>query len=177
MDTTELLLHPVRLRIIEAFLGERALTTSQLKEELPEVSPASLYRQVALLVERNVLQIVAEKRVRGTFERTYVLRVPAATVSLDDVAKMSREDHRHAFIAFIAGLVGDFDRYLARDHIDLLTDGVSYGLAGLWLTDEEVREFLLDLTRVIQPRLTNTEQPGRRRRILGTVTMPGTNQQ
>jgi len=46
------------------------------------------------------------------------------------------EDHRQAFIAFVAGLLSDFDRYLARDQeVDLLRDGVSYRLMGLWLAD------------------------------------------
>ncbi len=30
MTTADLLLHPVRLRIVQAFLGDRALTTSEL---------------------------------------------------------------------------------------------------------------------------------------------------
>jgi len=30
----DLLLHPIRLRIVKAFLGDRALTTSQLAAEL-----------------------------------------------------------------------------------------------------------------------------------------------
>ena len=42
-------------------------------------------------------------------------------------------------MAFVAGLLGDFDRYLARGDIDLLRDGVSYRLAGLWLDDAGTR--------------------------------------
>ena len=51
MATADLLLHPVRLRIVEAFLGDRALTTSALAAELADVPPASLYRHVARLVD------------------------------------------------------------------------------------------------------------------------------
>src|SRR5579859_7958921 len=102
MTSAELLLHPVRLRIVQAFLGDRALTTSELRSELTEVSQATLYRQVARLVDAHVLTVVAERRVRGALERTYVLRTSAATVGLDDLAKMSIEDHRRAFLAFVA---------------------------------------------------------------------------
>jgi hypothetical protein len=86
---------------------------------------------------------------------------------------MSREDHRQAFMGFIAGLLSDFDRYLSRDQIDLLRDGVTYRLAGVWLDDEELRDMLRELARVLQPRLANSPRPGRRRRILGTVLLPG----
>ena len=173
MATADLLLHPVRLRIVEAFLGDRALTTSALAAELADVPPASLYRHVARLVNAGVLAIVAERRVRGALERTYVLRLTAAAIGLDEVAAMSADDHRQAFTAFVAGLLGDFDRYLARGDIDLLRDGVSYRLAGLWLDDAEYAELLRELTRVLQPRLANPPQPGRKRRILGYVLLPG----
>jgi Helix-turn-helix domain len=173
MTTADLLLHPVRLRIIQAFLGDRALTTAELRGELPDVPPASLYRHVARLVDAGVLSVVSERRVRGALERTYVLRVAAATINLDELDKMTREDHRQAFMAFVAGLLGDFDRYLSRDHIDLLRDGVSYRMAGLWLDDAELAELGREMTRVLQPRLANAPRPGRRRRILGTVLIPG----
>ena len=173
MTSADLLLHPVRLRIIQAFLGDRALTTADLRSELPDVPPASLYRHVALLAQAGVLSVVGERRVRGAVERTYVLRVAAASLNLDEVDTMSREDHRQAFMAFVAGLLGDFDRYLSRDDVDHLRDGVGYRMAGLWLDDGELAEFLRDLTRVIQPRLANAPRPGRRRRILGTVLLLG----
>ena len=173
MTSADLLLHPVRLRIIQAFLGDRALTTAELRAELPDVSPASLYRHVAMLVEAGVLSVAAERRVRGAVERTYVLRVAAATINLEEVERMSREDHRQAFMAFVAGLLGDFDRYLARDNIDVLRDGVGYRIAGLWLDEAENAELVRELTRVIQPCLANGPGPGRMRRILGTVMLPG----
>jgi Helix-turn-helix domain len=173
MATADLLLHPVRLRIVQAFLGDRALTTSALSAEMADVPAASLYRHVARLVDAGVLAIVAERRVRGALERTYVLRLSAASIGLDQLEKMTADDHRQAFLAYVAGLLGNFDRYLARGDIDLLRDGVSYRLAGLWLDDTEFTEMLRELARVLQPRLANPPRAGRKRRILGTVLLPG----
>lgn len=175
MTSADLLLHPVRLRIVQAFLGDRALTTSDLRSELPDVPPASLYRHVARLVDAGVLAVVAERRVRGAVERTYVLRGAAARISLDELAMMSLDEHRQAFMAFVAALLGDFDRYLARSDIDLLRDGASYQMAGMWLDDAEFADLLRDLARVLQPRLANAPKAGRRRRILGSVLLPGEN--
>jgi len=171
--TADLLLHPVRLRIVQAFLGDRALTTSALSAELSDVPPASLYRHVARLVDAGVLAVVAERRVRGALERTYVLRLTAATIGPDQLAEMSVEDHRQAFMAFVAGLLGDFDRYLAGGDVDLIRDGVSYRIAGLWLDDTEFLALMRDLAKVLTPRLANPPAPGRTRRILGSVLLPG----
>ncbi len=173
MSTADLLLHPVRLRIVQAFLGDRALTTSELRSELPDVPPATLYRHVARLVDAGVLAVVAERRVRAATERTFVLRASAASITLDEIERMSLEDHRNAFLAFVAGLLADFDRYLSREDIDVLRDGASYRLAGMWLDDSEFAELIRDLVRVLQPRVANAPKAGRRRRILATVLLPG----
>ena len=173
MATAALLLHPVRLQIVEAFLGERALTTGELQSELPDVPAASLYRHVNRLVKAGVLAVVAERRVRGAVERTYVLRASAAAISADELAKMSAQDHRQAFLAFIAGLIRDFDHYLDRDRVDLMRDGVSYRLLALWLTDKELTELARDIFAALQPRLANAPKRGRKRRILATVLLPG----
>ncbi len=173
MTSADLLLHPVRLRIVQAFLGDRALTTTQLRSELPDVPAGSLYRHVAMLVNAGVLSVVSERRVRGAVERTYGLRAAAARIGWDEVAKMTPDEHRQAFLAFVAGLIRDADRYLARESIDPLRDGASYNVAGMWLDDTEFMEFLRELVTLVQPRLANAPAPGRTRRIFTTVLLPG----
>jgi hypothetical protein len=173
MASADLLLHPVRLRIVKAFLGDRALTTSQLVAELDDVPAGSLYRHVALLTNAGVLQVVAERRVRGAVERTYTLRLYAAQIQPDEVAAMTLDGHTRAFMAYIAGLLVDFDRYLAAGTPDPVQDGADYRVAAMWLTDSELAEFLRDLANIAQPRLANAPGKGRRRRMLYSVLLPG----
>jgi DNA-binding transcriptional ArsR family regulator len=173
MATADLLLHPVRLRIVQAFLGDRALTTSQLAAELSDVPAASLYRHVARLVDAGVLAAVAERRVRGALERTYELRLDATAIGPDELAAMTADEHRQAFVAFVAGLLGDFDRYLARGDIDFQRDGAGYRLGAFWLDDAEYEELLAELNQVLLSRLPNQPRPGRRRRLIGSVLLPG----
>lgn len=173
MASVDLLLHPVRLRIVQAFLGDRALTTSKLAAEISDVPAGSLYRHVARLVDAGVLSVVAERRVRGALERTYVLRVTAAHITLDELDAMSPDDHREAFMAFAAGLLGDFDRYVDRGDIDFVRDGVSYGMSALWLDDAELATLRRQIQRLFEPLLANAPKPGRQRRLLATVLLPG----
>ena len=173
MTSADLLLHPVRLRIVQAFLGDRALTTTELRAELPDVPAASLYRHVARLVDAGVLGVVSERRVRGALERTYILRLAAANIGVGEFETMTVDEHRQAFTAFVAGLLGDFDRYLAGGDIDPIRDGVSYNLAAMWLDDAELGELRRDIARIFGPRLANAPGPGRKRRILGSVLLPG----
>ncbi len=173
MASADLLLHPVRLRIIKAFLGDRALTTTQLAAELDDVPAGSLYRHVALLTRAGLLQVVAEQPIRGAVERTYALRQAAARVHPGQAAAMTPEEHSRAFTAYVAGLLADFDRYLAAGPPDPARDGAGYTVAGLYLTDAELTGFLRDLAAIVQPLLANAPGKGRRRRILYTVFLPG----
>ncbi len=172
MTATEVLLHPVRLRIAQAFLGDRALTTSELRAELPEVPTATLYRQVAALADGGVLEVVDERRVRGAVERTYRLRTGAVHVDAEAARAMSVDDHRRGFLTFVAGLLAEFERYLDRDDIDLARDLVGFRQHGLHLTDEETVELLADLRAVLEPRLALPPGEGRTRRLFSTVLIP-----
>jgi len=177
MASADLLLHPVRLRIVQAFLGDRALTTSQLAAELDDIPVGSLYRHVGLLAKAGVLHVVAEQRVRGAVERTYVLRTAAALLNPDEIAAMTPDDHRHAFMAFVAGLLAEADRYLSTGTPDPVRDGAGYRMAALWLSDTELTELLRDLASIIQPRLATPPAKTRRRRVVAGVILPAPEQQ
>jgi Helix-turn-helix domain len=170
--SADLLLHPVRLRIVKAFLGERALTTRQLAAELPDVPTASVYRHVGRLAEAGVLHVVAERRVRGITERTYMLRLFAAQIQPAEIAAMTSEEHGSAFVAYVAGLLGDFDRYLAAEPENPGRDGAGYRVAAMWLSDAELADYGRDLAAITAPRLANGPADGRRRRMLYTVILP-----
>jgi DNA-binding transcriptional ArsR family regulator len=172
MASADLLLHPVRLRIIKAFLGDRALTTTQLAAELDDVPAGSLYRHIALLTRAGLLHVVAEHRIRGTVERTYALRQAAAHIQPGEAAAMTPEEHSRAFMAYVAGLLADFDRYLAAGTPDLTRDRAGYTVAGMYLTDAELAGFLRDFAAIVQPLLANAPGKGRRRRIVYSVFLP-----
>ena len=163
MTSADLLLHPVRLRILQAFLGDRSLTTSQLRAELPDVPPASLYRHVAKLVAAGVLSVVDERRVRGALERTYALQTSKSTVEPEELTKLSADEHRRMFSTFLAALIREFDLYLERGDVDLIRDGVSYGLSGMWLNNAEAKKLARELNEVLLPAAHNTPGRGRKR--------------
>jgi hypothetical protein len=170
VKSAELLLHPVRLRIIGAFLGDRKLTTADLRTELPDVPPTSLYRHLGHLIDAGVLDVVSERRVRGTVERTYVPRA-APSVSPGELASWTPDDHRRAFYGYVAALLADFDRYLDQEHVDLRRDGTGYRMAGMWMTDEELNELTRGFVSLLQPYMDNPATPDRRRRILRTIVL------
>ena len=56
-----MILHPVRFRIIQRFIDGKKRTAKQLAKELKDITQATLYRQLDILVKNDMLKIVKEK--------------------------------------------------------------------------------------------------------------------
>lgn len=172
VDTLELLAHPVRLRIVHAMRGGRALTTTQLCARIPDASKAMVYRHVDLLAASGILEIAGERRVRGAVERRYRLRHDRVIVDTDAVAALSPDDHRRVFATSMAVLVAEFNAYLDRDNPDPVADLVGYRQHAVWLSRGELEEMIGELRRVILPRLANQPTPDRTQHLLSPILFP-----
>lgn len=167
----ELLMHPVRMRIVRALLGGRERTTSQLRDELPDVPVATLYRQIARLVQGGALEVVRQERVRGAVERTYALRDGA--MSLDrDAAALDAAGLDTAFAAFIAAIGDGFGRFTQGYGEAATEQPFGFRTAAFWLSDEELGELTRDLRAALEPYRQRAAAPGRRRHHLSTVLYP-----
>ncbi|MCM2424757.1 helix-turn-helix domain-containing protein [Streptomyces sp. RKAG337] len=172
MDTLELLVHPVRLRIVHALSGGQALTTSQLCARLTDVSKATVYRHVALLADGGVLEVDGEQRVRGAVERTYRLHRERAVIGAEAAASVSVDDHRRAFAVAMATLIAEFNAYLDRDHADPAADSVGYRQHALWLSQDELAEMIGGMRAAIVAQLGNEPSPDRTQHLLSPVLFP-----
>ncbi|MFD4988179.1 helix-turn-helix domain-containing protein [Streptomyces sp. NPDC058374] len=172
MATANLLLHPVRMRILQTLVGAGELTTAQLRERLPDVSPASMYRHVATLAKAGILEVVQERPVRGTVERSYRVRQDEALVDEEARAGMTKDDHRQAFTVFTGAMMADLDRYLSRDDADPPREGVLYRQGAVWATPEEFAELVEELEALVARRTGHAPGDGRIRHIISLALVP-----
>ncbi|MET8625094.1 helix-turn-helix domain-containing protein [Kitasatospora sp. NPDC004669] len=171
-DAADLLLHPVRLRVVHALAGGRVLTTSQLCARLSGVSKVTVYRHVALLAEAGFLEVAQEQRVRGAVERHYRLRKDRPVIDAAAAAAMTKDDHRRGFAAAMAVLLAEFNAYLDREDADPVAQGVSYRQGTFWLSPEELAELGGELLAVLAPRLANGPTSGREPYLLSPILFP-----
>lgn len=172
MATSSALLHPVRLRIVQALLGEEKLTTHQLHERLSDVPIATLYRHVGHLVKHDLIEVADEHQVRGASEKTYRLAPGFVNPSEEELNSLSNEELLTAFTVFTSSLIRDFGDYLQAGDPNLCADRVSFAQASFWASDEEVDEFGRALMTALQCLLSNDPTQDRRRRTLSTVLIP-----
>jgi len=168
---SDILLHPVRLRIVLAAAGDE-VTTTDIARRLPDVPQATLYRQVAKLADAGILDVVDEQQARGAVERTYRVNKARASVNADDATDMSAEEHLQAFTTFVGILIETYGRYLKSPGSTPATDGVSFRQARLWLTDDELQGLVADVTTTLAPYLDLKSTAERRPRLLSTMLMP-----
>jgi hypothetical protein len=171
LTKAELIVHPVRLRIIEAFQG-RDLTTRQIAALLPDVPQASLYRQIKRLHDAKILVVAEEKAVNGIIERTYALREGATHLSREEFAAISAEDHARYFAIFLGVMAAQMNRYLGQESYDTTAEGMTYFQAVLHLTDEEARQVRVDLLEMVERIGKLGRKAGSRPRALTVVFLP-----
>lgn len=171
-NALDIVLHPVRMRIIQTLLGGRRLTPLQLARRLSEVPQATLYRHINKLHDAGILQVVEERKVRGATEKVYQLNEEKARPSPQEVKNISKEDHIRYFFAFLTGLQNSFLRYMEQETVDFKRDGAGYHLVALYLTDEEFEKMVNEIQKILLSVKDNSPAPGRKRRLLATVIIP-----
>ena len=168
----DLLLHPVRLRLL-AELSGRSMTTQQLATALPDIPQATLYRHIKRLVEGSIFQTVAETQVNGAIERTYAVAPGQDSFSPEDLADMSVSEHQETFNLFIATLSERFARYIAgADLTRLLEDGLSYNGTVIYLSEAERSELQAAFMNTISPFVSLGPAPKRKRYTLASIVIP-----
>jgi DNA-binding transcriptional ArsR family regulator len=168
----DLLLHPVRIRVVHAFAGGRTLTTAELGEHLPDVPKTTLYRQVGMLTAAGLLEVIGEQRVHGAVERTYRLDRARTRISPQEAAAMTLDDHRHGFTAAMGALLADFSAYLDQPDADPTADLVGYVQVPLWLSPEEIAAMAEQVRTMLMSKIDNEPEPGRRLYLLSPIFFP-----
>lgn len=168
---TEVLLHPVRIRIAQALSG-RDLTTRQIAEELADVPSSSIYRHVALLLEAGFLKVTDSRPVRGTVEKTYTLNADQSVLGPEDMAQLSSEEHIDYFNTWVGAVLQRGTSFLANTTGDPRDKGFGYRFNPLWLTDAELTEVKNQLEEMYAKYRDRGGDPDRKRQILTTIFIP-----
>ncbi|MEZ4384906.1 MAG: helix-turn-helix domain-containing protein [Nannocystaceae bacterium] len=171
MRRSRLILHPVRLRILQA-LASGEHTTHALDERLADVPKSSIYRHLRLLVRAGLVDVAQTRRIRGVEERSYRLGA-SARLSAADVAGLSSDEHLGMFSTYTLSLVQDFAAYLgSRPEPDFAGDRVGYTEVVLHTTDDEFDAMVAAINAAMKPYIDRAPRPTTTPRKLSVITFP-----
>lgn len=163
MELTELVMNPVRQRIVQYLLIHKTGTVKEFREALPDVPGASLYRHVRLLAENGILMVVSENRIRGTVESVYALNSSVLETDGGDAAVVQ---------ATLLRLCASFARYFSGTHPDPKKDMLLLTVCTLTLTDEEFLEFLAEINETARKYMDTVPKEGSKTRQLTLISAP-----
>ena len=168
----DLILHPLRMRILLAVAGQR-LTAQEIARHLSDVAQATLYRHINVLAKAGLLVVVEERPVRGTLEKVYAVADQAGRLTGEDARTMTPDDHLRYFTAFVTSLLSDFSRYLSQHPSpEPGADGVRYSKGTLYLSTDEVATLTQQIQTLLQPFSTLRPADAAERRTFALVLLP-----
>ena len=168
----DLLMHPVRSRIVEV-VARRRLTARQISTAMPDTPQTTLYRYLKDLVSAGFLKVVSERPVRGTVEKLYGLGERSTFFNAAEVEFMNADDWMRTCRYFTNSILGDFSRYLEKPDANPIADSVGFNRLVFDLTPDELATFFTALRAVLKEAGLKPEREDSKRYNLGLSIMPG----
>lgn len=152
MKKTELLMNPVRIRILQYLFIHEQATAGEMIEFLKGISKASVYNHIKVLEENGILKVVKENRIRGTVEKTY------------SMTGAEKGDDFQSISGFLLLLLLDFQRFYEKND-GLGKEMFFAGRDYLYLNDEDFQRFLEEYTALCRKYYENESKDGKMRSI------------
>ncbi|MFE6074132.1 helix-turn-helix domain-containing protein [Paenibacillus sp. NPDC057886] len=173
MKKMDLLLHPVRMRIVQKLLLGKPLTIAQIAEMLGDIPQATLYRHMKLLLDQHHIEVVETRKVAGTEERFFMVKSDSLEISEDEVELTAPEDHVQHFSVYHANLFQHVTSYLTNNSPqDYKQEGFAYWNTPLHLTDTEFQELTQTIQASIEKAFQNEKTPDRSTRTFAGMFIP-----
>lgn len=175
MKKADLILHPVRFRILQTLSGE-SLTTQDITNRLSDTPKSSVYRHLKLLLEGGMIAVAEARLVNGIQEKTYQL-AQRPYLNNDDMANLSAVEHVQYFTTYLMNVLREFADYVEiveaeTGRVDLLADRVGYTEALFYASGEELDVLGTDLNAALGKIAQNGPGNGRSKRKFAIISHP-----
>ena len=142
-NINEIMLNPVRMRIIQELAYGQSVTATELCEKISDVPRTTMYRHINILIDNNILSVVSEKKVRGSVERTIAL-------SISEITKHNTIENadQNAF-GFLMCNYAKFHNYFSGENADPAKDRIFMNNTMLMMSDTEFDQFLNEMRELV----------------------------
>ncbi|MGG2052790.1 transcriptional regulator [Lysinibacillus pakistanensis] len=151
-NKAEVLMHPVRMKILQALMHdkEEGLSTLEMISIIKDVPQATLYRHIQILVDENIIKIVKERKVRSVTEKFYAVNEGAAKLSKEDWTKLTIKQKLNYVSYYQLALLSQYQNYLhSLDEKERLADLATFSFIDLTLTTDQFKNFENELNNLI----------------------------
>ncbi|MGN4125898.1 helix-turn-helix domain-containing protein [Lysinibacillus sphaericus] len=151
-NKAEILMHPVRMKILQALMQnkEDGLSTLEMNKVIKDVPQATLYRHIQILTDESIIKVVKERKVRSVVEKFYALNEDAARLNHEDWQHLSQEQKLNYISYYQLVLLTQYQHYLSSiAEAELVEDTATFSLVDLTLSNEQFHLFQQDLNNLM----------------------------
>ncbi|MDD1503708.1 helix-turn-helix domain-containing protein [Lysinibacillus sp. CNPSo 3705] len=151
-NKAEVLMHPVRMKILQALMHdkEEGLSTLEMISIIKDVPQATLYRHIQILMDENIIKIVKERKVRSVTEKFYALNEGAEKLSQEDWTQLTIKQKLNYVSNYQLALLSQYQNYLnSLDEEERLADLATFSFIDLTLTTTQFMSFENELNDLI----------------------------
>ncbi|MCL2856671.1 MAG: helix-turn-helix domain-containing protein [Oscillospiraceae bacterium] len=172
-DILEVLLNPVRMRVLQLFRpGESGaggqMTANEICEQLSDIPRTTLYRHIGVLIDADVLDIVSERKVRGSVERTLALNMS----EFEKLRGNNVENVPQLALRYLMVIYAKFEKYFRTHERIAEKDTMFFTSAILMLNDQEFEGFLTEITAVFDKYSSKGASEGCKSRDISIICAP-----
>lgn len=171
-DKYKIVMHPVRIKIIAYINQKGTATTQEIAKLNGDIPPATLYRHINKLCKDGIIEVIKENNINGILEKVYQTKENPLAELAEIVETNNAEQLMKLFYSFTLTLLSDFQKYTARQNVNIAEDGVGFSSAPLYLSDEELVEMADELRSSILKRVDNKPSKTRKLRNFSLVFVP-----
>lgn len=142
-NINEIMLNSVRMRIVQALATKVSMTSNEICEKISNVPRTTLYRHINILLDANVLTVIDEKKIRGSYERTLAL-------NMDEITRHNSSENipQQAF-GFLMNTYTKFEKYFNRESRIPGNNKIFLNNTVMMMDDQEFDQFLSELQTLL----------------------------
>ena len=169
-NTITVMMHPIRIRIIQELSIKKTATTKELQVACGDIAQATLYRHLKELLKYDLIQIVSENIVNGIIEKVYAINLDVTKELTSDPSKITIDTLTLVFNQFMMSIMTDFKVYIDHEEgLKNIQTEFSLITASLFLTDEELRNMMIEINKIVLSHVQNKPEEGRKLRKFSRI--------
>jgi len=170
-DIISALMHPIRIRIIQELGIKGDATTKELQAACGDYGQATIYRHLKEMLEYELIKVVNENNINGIIEKVYGLNEDLGSLILGNPEELKKDDYLILFTQYIMSIMSDFSAYFEQDNaLQEVTENIGFTSSSIFLSDEELKEMMLEMAESMMKRIINEPKEGRKLRKISSIT-------
>lgn len=151
-NKTEILMHPVRMKICQALMRnkENGLTPLEMLKIIKDVPQATLYRHIQIMVDSDIIRVMKEKKVKSVSEKYYVLNEEEARLDVAEWKAASIEEKLNYISSYQLLLMTQYQNYLMKlEEQNRQEDRATFSVVELKMNEEHFLQFQNELNELM----------------------------